>query len=58
MTKKQAKRFREIDNGSLINEQDRKLFPGIHFCPEWDYLLIWDGLTNEMACCICFSHSS
>jgi hypothetical protein len=29
--------------------------PNLHFCPEWDYLLI-DKTDVEFECCRCFKH--
>ena len=26
--------------------------PGAHLCPDWDFMLIWDGCP-EMGCCLC-----
>lgn len=53
LTKPQAKHFNEIHKRGTITEEDRKIFPGIHFCQDWDFLLIWDGLPDEMMRCVC-----
>ncbi len=53
MTPEQSKLFNEIDQRGYITEDDLVILPGLHFCHEWDGLLIWDGLPAEMDCCIC-----
>lgn len=36
----------------IIYVGDERICPGIHFCPEWDYLAIFDG-SPESAACTC-----
>jgi hypothetical protein len=45
--------YNRINNTDLITDDDMKNYPRIHFCPEWDYLLI-DASFPEFECCICY----
>lgn len=52
MTPEQAKALRVIDKTGVIKVGDRGLLPGLHFCPEWDDMAIFD-LSPEKGACLC-----
>lgn len=51
---KQHTRWLEIEKNNLhLTEDDYRLFGStIHFCEEWDYLLIFDKM-DEYKLCMC-----
>ena len=46
------RRLRAIDRAGVITEADMKGHPTLHFCPEWDGLVI-DITCDEYEACLC-----
>lgn len=42
----------EYDVHYVITDDDRARFPGLHFCPDWDYMAVYDD-TPEVEGCGC-----
>lgn len=51
MNKKQNMLLRELHlNPRKITEKDRELLPGLHYCEEWDGMVVWDGDIEAEMC--------
>ena len=53
MTQDQKKRIFQIEKTEMITEEDRQEFPGLHWCPDWDFLLVSKICMAEWECCLC-----
>lgn len=40
----------QIDQRGRIFKHERKTFPGLHFCPDWDFLAICDASPESKSC--------
>lgn len=47
--------FWQINNSGVIPEELIEKYPTLHFCIEWDFLLIEEGM-EEFECCLCLKH--
>jgi len=45
--------YKRIDDLGEITPEDQNKYPFLHFCHEWDGMLI-DETFPEFDCCICF----
>lgn len=51
MTKKELKAVLLANNTGKISAEMKQDYPGLHFCPEWDYAAVGPGMTEWEACC-------
>lgn len=52
LTQEKIAVLRRIDKDGFFTQEDKRLLPGLHFCPEWDDLPISDECP-EKSCCVC-----
>lgn len=43
-------RLNEIDQTGDITSDDKKRFPGIHLCPDWDFMAVTDNSAEKSGC--------
>ncbi len=44
--------IKAIEDAGHVPEGFKERHPGAHLCPDWDFMLIWDGCP-EMGGCLC-----
>lgn len=44
----------EAERTGRISDELMTLVPTAHFCPEWDFMLVYDDGGPEWDCCLCF----
>lgn len=47
---KQEQLLQVIDRCSIIHSSDDRVCPGIHFCPDWDFLPVCDDSPEKDGC--------
>ena len=52
LIKDDRKLYRAVDKLGVISDELKKLYPTLHFCYEWDLMLVDDGMP-EFECCSC-----
>lgn len=52
LTEAQKRAMTRIDRTGTMAPADRELLPGLHWCPDWDYLPVCDE-SPEKAGCTC-----
>lgn len=52
LSPRQLHQLHRVDRAGAINEEDRAVLPGVHFCPDWDEMAICDD-SPEKDCCTC-----
>ena len=52
LTPEQYKRMVELerDPPTVLSEDDKKLLPGLHFCPDWDHMLVINDCVEKASC--------
>lgn len=50
MNRGQMLQLEKVNNSDVINEEDKKILPGIHWCPDWDYLPVFDNSPEKVGC--------
>lgn len=50
LTPEQKRVLADADDLGRIFEPDKMVCPGIHFCPDWDYMPICDDSPEREAC--------
>lgn len=52
LTYEQSQILRGIDAGltNMANKRIKKIVPGVHWCPDWDYMPICDDSPEKEGC--------
>ena len=50
LTKEQTMLLFEIDRAEIFTEEDERILPGLHFCPDWDGLPVCDNSPEYCNC--------
>ena len=50
LTREQRRALARIDRDETFDDEGRKLLPGIHFCPDWDYMPVFNDCPEKEGC--------